>query len=69
MKFKRDAARWKAETDSTRDLVFSQAIKDSDGLEADAQPSYTVNALKELRERGEEISETNETVEAIKQSG
>ncbi|KAG9048572.1 hypothetical protein FS837_012513 [Tulasnella sp. UAMH 9824] len=69
MKFKRDAARWKAETDSTRDLVFSQAIKDSDGLEADLQPSYTVNALKELRELGQEISETNDTVEAIKQSG
>ncbi|KAG8924483.1 hypothetical protein FRC00_005077 [Tulasnella sp. 408] len=69
MKFKRDAAGWKAETDKTRDLLFAQAVKDSNGLEADAQPSYSVNALRELRERGEEISETNDTVEAIKQSG
>ncbi|KIO29647.1 hypothetical protein M407DRAFT_70131 [Tulasnella calospora MUT 4182] len=69
MKFKRDAAGWKAETDETRNLLFSQAIKDSDDSEADAQPSYTVNALNEFRASGQEVSETDDTMEAIKQSG
>ncbi|KAG8966453.1 hypothetical protein FRB90_010959, partial [Tulasnella sp. 427] len=69
MKFKRDASGWKAETDKTRDVLFAQALKDANDHDAESQPSYITNALKEVRERGQEIAEGNDDVEAIKYSG
>lgn len=38
-------------------------------LGLDAQPCYTVNALKDLHNRGEEIKGTSEDLEAIDSSG
>ncbi|KAG8989510.1 hypothetical protein FRB90_002205 [Tulasnella sp. 427] len=69
MQFKRDAARWKAETDETRNLLFSRAIKDVYERGSTAQPSYTINALKQLRDADVEMNVSNPYVEAIKHSG
>ncbi|KAG8947347.1 hypothetical protein FRC04_010795 [Tulasnella sp. 424] len=69
MKFKRDAAKWKAQVDEARALMFSRAVKDMEELGLDAQPCYTVNALKDLHNRGEEIKGTSEDLEAIDSSG
>ncbi|KIO15806.1 hypothetical protein M407DRAFT_86728, partial [Tulasnella calospora MUT 4182] len=69
MKFKRDAFQWRAEIDELRRLMFTCAIKDAVQLGSDAPPSFTVDALRELQDGGEELTESNENVQAILNSG
>ncbi|KAG9048573.1 hypothetical protein FS837_012514 [Tulasnella sp. UAMH 9824] len=68
MKFKRDAARWSAHVFETRDLMFSQAVKDMEEMGLNSQLSYTTNALKDLHDRGAELNPENEEIEAINSS-
>ncbi|KAG8895506.1 hypothetical protein FRC01_012331, partial [Tulasnella sp. 417] len=69
MKFKRDAARWNANVEETRALMFSQAVKDMEEMGLDSQPSYVTNALKDLHDRGGELNEASDDVEAINATG
>ncbi|KAG9019037.1 hypothetical protein FRB90_006993 [Tulasnella sp. 427] len=69
MKFKRDAAVWRAEIDEMRRIMFTGAIKDATSQGVTSSPSYTVDALREVAEREEVLDETNDNVSAIVNSG
>lgn len=46
MKFKRDAARWSAHAYETRELMFSQAVKDMVSTPTPCSPSHRICTLR-----------------------